>query len=183
MSGVTNQLVAWVKEAIPKRLADSKEYDAVVATGEQVTAGLLAIALQDHGLKARSWTGWQIPVKTSAAHGSARILDIPGDDIMRRINGGEIAVVTGFQGIEPNENRISTLGRGGSDTRAVALAVALKADVCDIYTDVDGVYTTDPAHRAQGPAVAEDLLRRDAGDGVARLEGSADSLGRTGHGL
>ena len=144
MSGVTNQLVGWVKEASPTRIYDPVEYDTVVATGEQVTAGLLAIALQDMGYKARSWTGWQIPVKTSTAHGSARILDIPGDEISNHINAGEIAVVTGFQGIEPKQNRVATLGRGGSDTSAVALAVALKADVCDIYTDVDGVYTTDP---------------------------------------
>jgi aspartate kinase len=142
MSGVTNQLVAWVKEASP--LYDAREYDAVVATGEQVTAGLLAITLQGMGLRARSWTGWQVPVKTNAAHGAARITDIPGGHIKNAIEGGEIAVVTGFQGIEPLENRISTLGRGGSDTSAVAIAVALEADVCDIYTDVDGVYTTDP---------------------------------------
>jgi aspartate kinase len=142
MAGVTNQLVAWVKEASP--LYDAREYDAVVATGEQVTAGLLAITLQSMGLKARSWSGWQVPVKTNAAHGSARILEIPGRELKSRIDGGEIAVVTGFQGIEPGENRISTLGRGGSDTSAVAIAVALEADVCDIYTDVDGVYTTDP---------------------------------------
>ena len=144
MSGATNQLVAWVKEASSNRIYDPVEYDAVVATGEQVTAGLLALTLQDMGYKARSWTGWQIPVKTSAAHGVARILDIPGEDITKRLDAGEIAVVTGFQGIEPATNRVSTLGRGGSDTSAVALAVALKADVCDIYTDVDGVYTTDP---------------------------------------
>ncbi|MBS0238629.1 MAG: aspartate kinase [Proteobacteria bacterium] len=142
MAGVTNQLVSWVKEASP--LHDAREYDAVVATGEQVTAGLLAITLQAMGLRARSWSGWQVPVKTNAAHGSARIIDIPGDQIKKSIVGGEIAVVTGFQGIEPHENRISTLGRGGSDTSAVAIAVALEADVCDIYTDVDGVYTTDP---------------------------------------
>ncbi|WP_024275093.1 aspartate kinase [Hyphomicrobium sp. 802] len=142
MAGVTNQLVAWVKEASP--LYDAREYDAVVATGEQVTAGLLAITLQAMGLHARSWTGWQVPVKTDTAHGAARILDIPGAEIKSRIEGGEIAVVTGFQGIEPTENRIATLGRGGSDTSAVAIAVALEADVCDIYTDVDGVYTTDP---------------------------------------
>jgi aspartate kinase len=142
MAGVTNQLVAWVKEASP--LYDAREYDAVVATGEQVTAGLLAITLQAMGLRARSWTGWQVPVKTDVAHGAARIADIPGDEIKKRISGGEIAVVTGFQGIEPIENRISTLGRGGSDTSAVAIAIALEADVCDIYTDVDGVYTTDP---------------------------------------
>ncbi len=144
MSGVTNQLVAWVKDAAGQRLYDACEYDAVVATGEQVTAGLLAIALQSAGIKSRSWTGWQIPIETSAAHGSARILNIPGDDIGGRIHAGEVAVVTGFQGLEPGTHRIATLGRGGSDTSAVALAVALNADVCDIYTDVDGVYTTDP---------------------------------------
>ena len=142
MSGVTNQLIAWVKEASP--LYDSREYDAVVATGEQVTAGLLAISLQAMGLKARSWTGWQVPIKTNAAHGAARILDIPGSDLKKHIDTGEIAVITGFQGIEPKSDRIATLGRGGSDTSAVAVAVALEADVCDIYTDVDGVYTTDP---------------------------------------
>jgi aspartate kinase len=142
MSGATNQLVAWVNEA--SQTYDPREYDAVVATGEQVTAGLLAIVLQDMGLKARSWSGWQIPIKTSKAHGSARILDIPGDEILARMQQGEIAVVTGFQGIEPDSNRVATLGRGGSDTSAVAMAVALKADTCDIYTDVDGVYTTDP---------------------------------------
>ena len=144
MSGVTNQLVGWVKEASSSSIYDPVEYDAVVATGEQVTAGLLAITLQDMGYKARSWTGWQVPVKTSAAHGSARILDIPGEDIAKRLDAGEIAVITGFQGVEPATNRVATLGRGGSDTSAVAMAVALKADVCDIYTDVDGVYTTDP---------------------------------------
>ena len=142
MSGTTNQLVAWVREA--SILHDQREYDAVVATGEQVTAGLLAIVLQSMGLQARSWQGWQIPVITSTAHGSARITDIQADELAARVHGGEIAVVTGFQGIEPDGNRVATLGRGGSDTSAVALAVALKADVCDIYTDVDGVYTTDP---------------------------------------
>jgi aspartate kinase len=142
MSGVTNQLVAWVRDA--SLLHDAREYDAVVATGEQVTAGLLAIVLQSLGLKARSWQGWQVPILTSEAHGSARILGIEADDMAARVHGGEVAVVTGFQGIEPKANRIATLGRGGSDTSAVALAIALKADVCDIYTDVDGVYTTDP---------------------------------------
>jgi len=142
MSGVTNQLVAWVKDVSP--LYDAREYDAVVATGEQVTAGLLALALQAMGLNARSWTGWQVPIKTDAAHGAARIIDIPGGDLKKRIAAGEVAVVTGFQGIETKGDRISTLGRGGSDTSAVAIAVALEADVCDIYTDVDGVYTTDP---------------------------------------
>jgi len=142
MAGVTNQLVAWVREASP--LHDAREYDAVVATGEQVTAGLLAIVLQSMAIPARSWQGWQIPIKTDDAHGVARIRDIPGDKIRARLEQGEVAVITGFQGIEPNRNRISTLGRGGSDTSAVALAVAVRADLCDIYTDVEGVFTTDP---------------------------------------
>lgn len=142
MAGATNQLVAWVNEASP--LADKREYDTVVASGEQVTAGLTAIVLQSMGIKARSWQGWQIPIETSAAHGSARISGIDGEALRRSIDGGEVAVITGFQGIEPKAKRLATLGRGGSDTSAVAIAVALKADVCDIYTDVDGVYTTDP---------------------------------------
>lgn len=142
MAGATNQLVAWVNEASP--LHDKREYDAVVASGEQVTAGLTAIVLQSMGIKARSWQGWQIPIETSTAHGSARISGIPGSDLARSLDAGEVAVITGFQGIEPGAKRIATLGRGGSDTSAVAVAVALKADVCDIYTDVDGVYTTDP---------------------------------------
>ncbi|MBF0356268.1 MAG: aspartate kinase [Alphaproteobacteria bacterium] len=141
MSGVTNQLVAYVNEAA--KLHDSREYDAVVATGEQVTTGLLAICLQEMGAKARSWTGWQIPFHTDGMHGKARILSIDTAPLETRMKTGEIAVVAGFQGLGP-ENRISTLGRGGSDTSAVALAAALKADRCDIYTDVDGVYTTDP---------------------------------------
>ncbi|HEX6001114.1 MAG TPA: aspartate kinase [Hyphomicrobiaceae bacterium] len=142
MAGVTNQLVAWVREA--SALHDAREYDAVVATGEQVTAGLLAIVLQSLGIQARSWQGWQIPVVTDNAHGAARIQDIPGERLRERLEGGEVAVVTGFQGIEPERNRIATLGRGGSDTSAVAIAVAVRADLCDIYTDVDGVYTADP---------------------------------------
>jgi aspartate kinase len=142
MSGVTNQLVSWVREA--SVLHDAREYDAVVATGEQVTAGLLAIVLQSMGLQARSWQGWQIPITTTAAHGSARITGIEGAELRRRFEDGEVAVVTGFQGVEPERRCIATLGRGGSDTSAVAMAVALGADVCDIYTDVDGVYTTDP---------------------------------------
>lgn len=142
MSGATNQLVAWVREA--SLLHDAREYDAVVASGEQVTAGLLAICLQSIGIPARSWQGWQIPILTDNAHGAARIKDIDGTKLRERLDSGEVAVVTGFQGIEPERQRISTLGRGGSDTSAVALAIALKADLCDIYTDVDGVYTTDP---------------------------------------
>lgn len=142
MAGHTNQLVAWVREM--SLIHDAREYDAVVASGEQVTAGLLAIALQSIGVPARSWQGWQIPILTDAAHGAARIQEIQADEIRQRLAQGEVAVVTGFQGLEPQRNRISTLGRGGSDCSAVALAIALNADVCDIYTDVDGVYTTDP---------------------------------------
>jgi aspartate kinase len=142
MAGVTNQLVAWVREAA--RLHDAREYDAVVATGEQVTAGLLAIVLQSLGIQARSWQGWQIPIVTDDAHGAARIRDIPGERLRERLERGEVAVITGFQGVEPERNRISTLGRGGSDTSAVAVAAAVRADLCDIYTDVDGVYTADP---------------------------------------
>jgi aspartate kinase len=142
MSGATNQLVAWVREA--SLLHDAREYDAVVASGEQVTAGLTAIVLQSMGIQARSWQGWQIPIRTNNAHGAARITGIDAGEIKKRLEQGEVAVVTGFQGIEPERNRISTLGRGGSDTSAVAIAIALEADVCDIYTDVDGVYTTDP---------------------------------------
>ena len=141
MSGATNQLVAWVREA--SVLHDAREYDAVVATGEQVTAGLLAIVLQSMGIQARSWQGWQIPIKTDGAHGAARMTDIPADELKSRWKKGEVAVITGFQGIGP-DNRVTTLGRGGSDTSAVAVAAALGADLCDIYTDVDGVYTTDP---------------------------------------
>ncbi|MBN8925962.1 MAG: aspartate kinase [Rhodospirillales bacterium 69-11] len=141
MAGVTNQLVAWCTDLSP--LHDAREYDAVVATGEQVTTGLLAIALQEIGVEARSWQGWQIPIQTDAAHGKARIKDIDGAELVRRMATGQVAVVAGFQGIG-SDNRITTLGRGGSDTSAVALAAGLKADRCDIYTDVDGVYTTDP---------------------------------------
>jgi aspartate kinase len=141
MSGVTNQLVAYCTEMAT--LHDAREYDAVVATGEQVTSGLLAIGLQELGVQARSWAGWQIPIQTDDAHGKARIEDIKGEEIIKRMEQGHVAVIAGFQGIGP-DNRVTTLGRGGSDTTAVALAAALKADRCDIYTDVDGVYTTDP---------------------------------------
>jgi len=141
MSGVTNQLVGYCQSLAP--LHDAREYDAVVATGEQVTSGLLAIALQEIGVEARSWQGWQISVRTDDAHGKARILGIDGTELIKRMQAGQVAVMAGFQGIGP-DNRITTLGRGGSDTSAVALAAALKADRCDIYTDVDGIYTTDP---------------------------------------
>jgi aspartate kinase len=141
MAGITNQLVAWCQGLSP--LHDAREYDAVVATGEQVTTGLVSIALQEAGVEARSWQGWQIPIRTDNAHGKARIADIDGAELIRRMQAGQVAVVAGFQGVAAN-NRITTLGRGGSDTSAVALAAALHADRCDIYTDVDGVYTTDP---------------------------------------
>jgi len=141
MAGETDRLVGFCREA--SALADPREYDVVVASGEQVTAGLLAIALQSAGLKARSWLGWQLPIATSDAHSSARIQDIDTTAVLKAMAGGEVAVVPGFQGLTA-ANRITTLGRGGSDTSAVALAAALKADRCDIYTDVDGVYTTDP---------------------------------------
>ena len=140
MAGKTNELVAWTREASP--MHDAREYDAVVASGEQVTAGLLAMAL-NMGIHARSWQGWQIPIKTDNAHGAARILDIDGAFLIKRFGEGQVVVIAGFQGIGP-DNRIATLGRGGSDTSAVAIAAAVKADRCDIYTDVDGVYTTDP---------------------------------------
>ncbi|HEY7382378.1 MAG TPA: aspartate kinase [Beijerinckiaceae bacterium] len=151
MAGKTNELVGWCREA--SRLHDPREYDAVVASGEQVTSGLLAIVLQDLGLSARSWQGWQVPILTSEAHGSARIAGIDAVGILKGFaNGRTVAVVSGFQGIHQDSGRITTLGRGGSDTSAVALAAALKAERCDIYTDVDGVYTSDPrivakAHR------------------------------------
>ena len=141
MAGVTNQLVAWCQGLSP--LHDAREYDTVVATGEQVTIGLLAIALQTIGVDARSWSGWQIPMRTDGAHGRARIVAVEGEALVARMQAGQVPVVAGFQGIGPDQ-RVTTLGRGGSDTSAVALAAALRADRCDIYTDVDGVYTTDP---------------------------------------
>lgn len=141
MAGTTNQLVRWVDEASP--MHDAREYDTVVSTGEQVTAGLMALLLQNHGLTARSWLGWQIPIHTSALHGKARILRIEGEALVAAMTQGEVPVVAGFQGVAP-DGRITTVGRGGSDTAAVALAAALNADRCDIYTDVDGVYTCDP---------------------------------------
>ncbi len=141
MAGETDRLVAKVDQV--GQLYDLREYDVVVSSGEQVSVGLLAIALQDLGVAARSWLGWQIPVRTDSAHGSARIEQIEIDEIVRRFAEGQVAVVAGFQGLDP-QDRITTLGRGGSDTSAVALAAALGADRCDIYTDVDGVYTSDP---------------------------------------
>jgi aspartate kinase len=141
MSGTTNQLVKWCADLSP--LHDAREYDTVVATGEQVTIGLLSIALQAIGVDARSWQGWQIPIRTDNAHGKARVEEIDGSLLIERMKIGQVPVVAGFQGIAP-DNRVTTLGRGGSDLSAVAIAAAVKADRCDIYTDVDGVYTTDP---------------------------------------
>src|SRR5437588_10911753 len=143
MAGKTNELVEWCRQA--SAMHDARDYDAVVASGEQVTSGLLAITLQAIGIQARSWQGWQIPIRTSDAHASARILEIDGSEIISRFKDRkEVAVISGFQGINPQTGRITTLGRGGSDTSAVAIAAAIHADRCDIYTDVDGVYTTDP---------------------------------------
>jgi len=141
MAGETDRLVNFCREANP--LYDPAEYDVVVASGEQVTSGLLALTLQALGCKARSWLGWQLPIHTDDAHAKARIGEIDGDAVIASMQAGEIAVIPGFQGLS-DQNRITTLGRGGSDTSAVAVAAAVKADRCDIYTDVDGVYTTDP---------------------------------------
>jgi aspartate kinase len=143
MAGKTNELVALCREGA--RLHDAREYDAVVASGEQVTSGLLAIVLEDMGVSARSWQGWQLPVMTDNSHGAARILEVNGAELVKRFREhGQVAVISGFQGVHKESGRITTLGRGGSDTSAVAVAAAIHADRCDIYTDVDGVYTTDP---------------------------------------
>jgi aspartate kinase len=141
MAGATDQLVRWATETAP--VHDAREYDVVVASGEQVTAGLTAMALQEAGVAARSWLGWQLPLRTDTVHGSARIVGIETDELERRLAEGQVAVIAGFQGFA-SDGRITTLGRGGSDTSAVAVAAALRADRCDIYTDVDGVYTCDP---------------------------------------
>jgi len=152
MAGATNQLVTWCTQL--SALHDAREYDAVVATGEQVTSGLLAIALQTLGVEARSWQGWQVALATDGAHGKARIEAIAGGELISRMRAGQVPVLAGFQGIGP-DRRITTLGRGGSDTSAVALAAALHADRCDIYTDVDGVYTTDPRIVARARKLAK----------------------------
>jgi aspartate kinase len=152
MSGVTNQLVGWVNQISP--LHDAREYDTVVATGEQVTSGLLALALQELGVPARSWQGWQIPLITDGIHGKARIQRIETAEMLKRLAEGQVCVVAGFQGLGP-DNRVTTLGRGGSDTSAVALAAALGAERCDIYTDVDGVYTCDPRIVAKARKLAK----------------------------
>ena len=141
MAGATNQLADWVVAVAP--MHDAREYDTVMAAGEQVTSGLMALALQQIGVDARSWLGWQIPFRTDAVHGKARIEDIEATELRKRMAGGQVPVVAGFQGLGP-DNRITTLGRGGSDLTAVALAAVLEADRCDIFTDVDGIYTSDP---------------------------------------
>jgi aspartate kinase len=161
MAGVTNQLVQWCRQAAA--LHDAREYDAVVATGEQVTAGLLAVVLEGMGVNARSWQGWQLPILTDNAHGAARIVEINGAELIKRFQDyRQVAVIAGFQGMHKETGRITTLGRGGSDTSAVAIAAAIGAERCDIYTDVDGVYTTDPrvvpkAHRLDKIAFEEML--------------------------
>lgn len=141
MAGATDELVEWTRSISPPR--DARECDVVVSSGEQVTAGLMALALQAEGIDARSWLGWQLPIRTDGMHGRARIDEVRGEEIVLRLEAGQVAVVAGFQGLAPN-NRVATLGRGGSDTSAVALAAAIRADRCDIYTDVDGIYTCDP---------------------------------------
>ena len=141
MAGATDQLVAWTRELSP--IHDAREYDVVVSSGEQVTAGLVALALQAEGVDARSWLGWQIPIETDDVHGRARISAVDGDQIAQRLGSGQVAVMAGFQGLG-SDGRVTTLGRGGSDTSAVALAAAIHADRCDIFTDVNGIYTSDP---------------------------------------
>src|SRR6202008_2389517 len=170
MAGVTNQLVDWTRQS--NLVHDAREYDVVVSSGEQVTAGLLALALQDLGVDARSWLGWQIPLRTDGVHGKARIERIDVTELRRRLAQGQVAVVAGFQGIGPR-GRITTLGRGGSDTSAVALAAALDADRCEIFTDVDGVYTSDPRivakARKLGRITYEEMLEM-ASQGAKVLE-------------
>ena len=157
MAGKTNELVAWTDGAgsAAQGLAPSdEEYDAVVASGEQVTAGLLAITLRNLGVSARSWLGWQIPILTDDSHGRSRIEDIPPAKLNHALDNGEVAVIAGFQGLSA-AGRVTTLGRGGSDTTAVAIAAAIRADRCDIYTDVDGVYTTDPRIETKARRLAQ----------------------------
>jgi aspartate kinase len=157
MSGKTNELVAWTDgagRAAPGLAESDSEYDTVVASGEQVTAGLLAMTLRNMGLNARSWLGWQVPIITDDAHGRARIDEIPPQKLVAALDAGEVAVIAGFQGVT-RDGRIATLGRGGSDTSAVAIAAAIGAACCDIYTDVDGVYTTDPRIESRARKLAK----------------------------
>ena len=177
MSGVTNQLVAWCQGL--SALHDAREYDAVVATGEQVTTGLLSIALQNLGVDARSWAGWQVPLHTDGAHGRARIMSVEGDSLLADMAAGRVPVVAGFQGVGPGA-RVTTLGRGGSDTSAVALAAGLKADRCDIYTDVDGVYTTDPRIVARARKLDRISYEENVGARLGRRQGAAGAQRRVG---
>src|SRR5438067_6222360 len=173
MAGTTDRLVDWCREAAA--LHDAREYDAVVSSGEQVTAGLLAVVLEGVGVNARSWQGWQLPILTTNAHAAARIVDVNGAELIRRFKERrEVAVLAGFQGLHEESRRITTLGRGGSDTSAVAVAAAITAERCDIYTDVDGVYTTDPrvvpkAHRLDKVAYEEMLELASLGAKVMQL--------------
>jgi aspartate kinase len=166
MAGVTNQLVEWTRET--SRVHDAREYDVVVSSGEQVTCGLLALALQDLGVDARSWLGWQVPLRTDGVHGKARIEAIEVTELRRRLAQGQVAVVAGFQGIGPR-GRITTLGRGGSDTSAVALAAALEADGCDIFTDVDGVCRRSPSLPKRASSLGSPT---NVGDGIAGRQGA-----------
>ena len=177
MAGATNQLVEWTRQV--NRLHDAREYDVVVAAGEQITAGLMALSLQAMGVNARSWLGWQIPIRTDEVHGKARIETVHTAELEKRFAEGQVAVVAGFQGIGPR-GRITTLGRGGSDTSAVALAAALKADRCDIFTDVDGVYTTDPRIVANARKLIESPTKRCWRWHRRARKRVADALGRDG---
>ncbi len=181
MAGKTNELVGWVEET--SKFFDAREYDAVVSSGENVTAGLMSLTLQEMDVPARSWQGWQVPLKTTSAHSAARIVEIPTANITAKFaEGMRVAVVAGFQGISP-EGRITTLGRGGSDTTAVAFAAAFGAVRCDIYTDVDGVYTTDPRITLEGAQARPHRLRGDARTGQPRRQGAPDPVGRAGDAL
>ena len=177
MAGTTDRLVEWTREIAP--VHDAREYDVVVSSGEQATVGLMALALQAAGVDARSWLGWQVPVLTDDVHGRARIGDIDASELLRRMAQGQVPVVAGFQGLSP-ARRITTLGRGGSDTSAVALAAALGADRCDIFTDVDGIYTTDPRIVAKARKLDRVTFRGDAGNGIPGRQGVADPVGRDG---
>ena len=175
MSGETNRLLALAKEI--QAQPDPRELDVMVSTGEQVTIALLSMALMDLGLKARSYTGSQVKILTDSAYTKARIVSIDEGKLRRDLNEGYVVVVAGFQGVDEAGN-ITTLGRGGSDTTGVALAAALKADECQIYTDVDGVYTTDPRIVPEGAAAQHHHVRGNARDGEPRLQGAADPFGR-----
>ena len=180
MSGKTNELVEWCRDASP--MHDAREYDAVVASGEQVTSGLLAIALQAIGIQARSWQGWQIPIRTSDAHASARILEIDGSEIINRFRDRkEVAVIAGFQGINPQTNRITTLGRGGSDTSAVAIAAASCRPLRHLYRRRRRLHHR-PAGGSQGAPARQDRVRGHAGTGLPGRQGAAGALGGTRHG-